>query len=133
MARRVAGAHRRDARRSRLRSGPHLAGRARDRRDGPDVDRRDRVDRTDREARALERRRGPARRTFRALRAAVARDDDAVPRAPWCEMVTAAHVREALAAVKDPEIPTCSITDRKSTRLNSSHRCISYAVFCLKK
>src|SRR5208337_5669971 len=23
--------------------------------------------------------------------------------------------------------------DRKSTRLNSSHRCISYAVFCLKK
>src|ERR1017187_5819378 len=26
-----------------------------------------------------------------------------------------------------------SATDRKSTRLNSSHRCISYAVFCLKK
>src|SRR5437879_2597445 len=25
------------------------------------------------------------------------------------------------------------IKDRKSTRLNSSHRCISYAVFCLKK
>src|SRR5437762_5554063 len=25
------------------------------------------------------------------------------------------------------------LTDRKSTRLNSSHRCISYAVFCLKK
>src|SRR5437762_5313041 len=24
-------------------------------------------------------------------------------------------------------------TDRKSIRLNSSHRCISYAVFCLKK
>src|SRR5437879_7604528 len=23
--------------------------------------------------------------------------------------------------------------DRKSTRLNSSHRCISYAAFCLKK
>src|SRR5437879_12186191 len=29
------------------------------------------------------------------------------------------------AAPRDP--------DRKSTRLNSSHRCISYAVFCLKK
>src|SRR5437762_11374831 len=28
---------------------------------------------------------------------------------------------------------TDSRTDRKSTRLNSSHRCISYAVFCLKK
>src|SRR5437764_9879835 len=26
-----------------------------------------------------------------------------------------------------------SRSDRKSTRLNSSHRCISYAVFCLKK
>src|SRR5437879_8133022 len=26
-----------------------------------------------------------------------------------------------------------SRTDRKSTRLNSSHRCNSYAVFCLKK
>src|SRR3970040_2911832 len=24
------------------------------------------------------------------------------------------------------------LSDRKSTRLNSSHRCISYAVFCLK-
>src|SRR5438094_4636692 len=27
----------------------------------------------------------------------------------------------------------CSRPDRKSTRLNSSHRTISYAVFCLKK
>src|SRR5437762_7057659 len=41
------------------------------------------------------------------------------------------------------EAPACAPTclpddpplarDRKSTRLNSSHRCISYAVFCLKK
>src|SRR5689334_24803464 len=28
---------------------------------------------------------------------------------------------------------TVSATDRKSTRLNSSHSSISYAVFCLKK
>src|ERR1017187_7806466 len=28
---------------------------------------------------------------------------------------------------------SAALTDRKSTRLNSSHRCISYAVFCLKK
>src|SRR5436189_3083388 len=28
---------------------------------------------------------------------------------------------------------SCAVPDRKSTRLNSSHRCISYAVFCLKK
>src|SRR5207248_10744053 len=27
----------------------------------------------------------------------------------------------------------CCFQDRKSTRLNSSHRTISYAVFCLKK
>src|SRR5690242_20858047 len=29
--------------------------------------------------------------------------------------------------------PTQSVGDRKSTRLNSSHMSISYAVFCLKK
>src|SRR5438094_5800366 len=29
--------------------------------------------------------------------------------------------------------PPASMRDRKSTRLNSSHRTISYAVFCLKK
>src|SRR5947209_14946942 len=28
---------------------------------------------------------------------------------------------------------TCECSDRKSTRLNSSHANISYAVFCLKK
>src|SRR5438034_7677861 len=41
-------------------------------------------------------------------------------------------VREKMeqVVVVDP-IRTCS--DRKSTRLNSSHTVISYAVFCLKK
>src|SRR5258708_27532153 len=29
--------------------------------------------------------------------------------------------------------PHSSVEDRKSTRLNSSHQIISYAVFCLKK
>src|SRR5437762_10984730 len=32
-----------------------------------------------------------------------------------------------------PSLKGASGSDRKSTRLNSSHRCISYAVFCLKK
>src|SRR5438034_5467223 len=32
-----------------------------------------------------------------------------------------------------PIIAWCSRRDRKSTRLNSSHTVISYAVFCLKK
>src|SRR3712207_7181339 len=31
------------------------------------------------------------------------------------------------------KIPHCCLPDRKSTRLNSSHANISYAVFCLKK
>src|SRR5256885_5312508 len=31
------------------------------------------------------------------------------------------------------KVPTPYATDRKSTRLNSSHLVISYAVFCLKK
>src|SRR3954466_8077729 len=29
-------------------------------------------------------------------------------------------------------VQTCALPDRKSTRLNSSHTIISYAVFCLK-
>src|SRR5207244_12151195 len=49
------------------------------------------------------------------------------------------------AAVADREVVTCATAhgfgeaerdqprDRKSTRLNSSHQIISYAVFCLKK
>src|SRR5437762_11318745 len=35
-----------------------------------------------------------------------------------------------IANVEPLRVP---VIDRKSTRLNSSHRCISYAVFCLKK
>src|SRR5256885_8191733 len=31
------------------------------------------------------------------------------------------------------EVQRINLTDRKSTRLNSSHLVISYAVFCLKK
>src|ERR1017187_8781691 len=37
------------------------------------------------------------------------------------------------AAVHPPSGLHLFPADRKSTRLNSSHRCISYAVFCLKK
>src|SRR5437879_8489865 len=44
-----------------------------------------------------------------------------VPDAPLAPGARGARGAPALAA------------DRKSTRLNSSHRCISYAVFCLKK
>src|SRR5256885_10824781 len=37
------------------------------------------------------------------------------------------------AALTNVRIPNCAGGDRKSTRLNSSHLVISYAVFCLKK
>src|SRR5437762_5497524 len=45
------------------------------------------------------------------------------------------HGREARAGHEDADQVEriCGGQDRKSTRLNSSHRCISYAVFCLKK
>src|SRR5437764_11886582 len=41
------------------------------------------------------------------------------------------HVAQAKAG--DIVFVSAAAGDRKSTRLNSSHRCISYAVFCLKK
>src|SRR6476659_10174080 len=44
----------------------------------------------------------------------------------------AARMRFSTASTASREAPG-SITDRKSTRLNSSHLGISYAVFCLKK
>src|SRR5437762_8661865 len=36
------------------------------------------------------------------------------------------------SSLEDDLIRIFASEDRKSTRLNSSHRCISYAVFCLK-
>src|SRR5256885_8052831 len=53
--------------------------------------------------------------------------------------VTRTELNEALGQLADKSAQqqkqsTCDLlTDRKSTRLNSSHLVISYAVFCLKK
>src|SRR5437879_8761446 len=44
-----------------------------------------------------------------------------------------ASLRSAPFSVSTLAIEKGAERDRKSTRLNSSHRCISYAVFCLKK
>src|SRR5256886_4101021 len=48
-----------------------------------------------------------------------------------------AGAQEARKALPNTAMPSCRKTrrrtDRKSTRLNSSHSQISYAVFCLKK
>src|SRR2546422_1322879 len=41
--------------------------------------------------------------------------------------------RDLRACTWVPDLPCWKIRDRKSTRLNSSHGYISYAVFCLKK
>src|SRR5437879_11242710 len=40
---------------------------------------------------------------------------------------------EPMMSTTNVVVGTRATPDRKSTRLNSSHRCISYAVFCLKK
>src|SRR2546430_14951040 len=53
------------------------------------------------------------------------------------ELEFARHTNERTAASYLPHnferVPFTPIEDRKSTRLNSSHSQISYAVFCLKK
>src|SRR2546422_8181662 len=42
-------------------------------------------------------------------------------------------IRETIESVLSQDYPHIEYIDRKSTRLNSSHGYISYAVFCLKK
>src|SRR6266436_8340694 len=53
----------------------------------------------------------------------------ALQREPLLALITAAAAGLALDLISGPP----AAADRKSTRLNSSHGYISYAVFCLKK
>src|SRR3712207_6940385 len=60
-----------------------------------------------------------------------------VPLGPHLALAVGGHRAEG-AVLGDRCVPGCSVEragggDRKSTRLNSSHANISYAVFCLKK
>src|SRR5256885_12093265 len=49
-------------------------------------------------------------------------------------LVTPTGLKSALqAGILRGWVPSATLQDRKSTRLNSSHLVISYAVFCLKK
>src|SRR5439155_23469036 len=52
----------------------------------------------------------------------------AFPPAPWLGLCVFPDARQSLQAQA-----SARLGDRKSTRLNSSHVAISYAVFCLKK
>src|SRR2546421_8855206 len=60
----------------------------------------------------------------------VARDVSASNGSPSTVVIKALNTH--LHEVPDPELER-TLIDRKSTRLNSSHDQISYAVFCLKK
>src|SRR5215203_6437825 len=55
---------------------------------------------------------------------------DALPISRWSPALVGALMSATMVALK---IVLHSRADRKSTRLNSSHANISYAVFCLKK
>src|SRR3712207_7216948 len=50
-----------------------------------------------------------------------------------CEPAHGYRIRIETVILDDDARPRLSGVDRKSTRLNSSHANISYAVFCLKK
>src|SRR5688500_19307986 len=64
---------------------------------------------------------GAPRRTVRTIAAHIHNT-----RCMWIKMIGASH---GVAVPRNVN----ARTDRKSTRLNSSHLVISYAVFCLKK
>src|SRR5699024_11235821 len=59
--------------------------------------------------------------------------------AGWLQQKTGAEVwmsstdLEMFQLAFQKEVQSANVEDRKSTRLNSSHVSISYAVFCLKK
>src|SRR5947207_4675487 len=50
-----------------------------------------------------------------------------------CRSAPAARARRIRRGSPPAKFEAAAVEDRKSTRLNSSHTVISYAVFCLKK
>src|SRR3712207_7089020 len=51
----------------------------------------------------------------------------------WSSALSLGPVHVAAARLTPASLTAAATLDRKSTRLNSSHANISYAVFCLKK
>src|SRR5439155_2075468 len=84
----------------------------------------------DRPLSAEPRRRRPRQAHVGAARAGLSRERGCAPGARLAEELTRLRATRALGTY--PRIHNCP-QDRKSTRLNSSHVAISYAVFCLKK
>src|SRR2546427_8967452 len=72
-------------------------------------------------------------RSVKAERAAAYQQRAARNAWPGPAMTGAGQFRRPRACVLRRDAPTVTWRDRKSTRLNSSHSQISYAVFCLKK
>src|SRR3712207_8878164 len=60
---------------------------------------------------------------------------DVMPRHPWVRGLGegAAPAFQVVEVLETQDAVAVVVQDRKSTRLNSSHANISYAVFCLKK
>src|SRR5207245_8048007 len=75
----------------------------------------------------------PDRDGQRRLREAVARQDDALDSEVRLEGVDGGGPHGLRPRERRLQRGEIDLRDRKSTRLNSSHGSISYAVFCLKK
>src|SRR5690348_17360008 len=67
------------------------------------------------------------------LRAAIARVDSARSQVTLAQADLYPTINLGVDASRTRQTQVGSFPDRKSTRLNSSHPSISYAVFCLKK
>src|SRR5207249_8497425 len=59
--------------------------------------------------------------------------DDLAPGSEWALELPVEHHADPAGVAERQRQPLLGLPDRKSTRLNSSHVSISYAVFCLKK
>src|SRR5437764_9091771 len=75
----------------------------------------------------------PARRSSDLYEIVAAHREALVRRRPRALILDESHLAKNPRAKRTQAVRRLSaaLGDRKSTRLNSSHRCISYAVFCL--
>src|SRR5947208_8541010 len=75
----------------------------------------------------------PCTRLFRSARRCVRRDRSVEVAVPELGVVPATREQLVVRSRLHDSTVVDDDEDRKSTRLNSSHQIISYAVFCLKK